>query len=400
MSNDEKFDLSGVFHVQQNYLTDLSNSYPNVNSAPLIARYVLDLQNKIDDVTQSYQKADTSAKNILTEQNDMIDIVKTEQDRIQKKKENIDQAVMEQKRKALLTESNRLRNAEYTKIILIIILCIVIHILLIAAYKYFFEEPVPNSVFTFFAIAHLTNFAIWTIIAFYMFVNIQTRSQINFNELDLPPPTALSSGSTTPAVADYNNLFKDLGLCYGQSCCGPNTIWSKDNGHCIDDNNSNQDSKSATPALEPITPKDIILDPETTNSPGTNVEGFESYNSLNTLPQFYSGAKTMTPEVIPKEPEYDPLTATEDEVREKTRNDIKKLMGNAFMNNAFANGDIPQLDFDDITNNVTNSLPNDEILGEEETFGVKCGFTTMENSGISNPIYNPTFSNPLLPSKA
>ena len=57
MSNDEKFDLSGVFHVQQNYLTDLSNSYPNVNSAPLIARYVLDLQNKIDDVTQSYQKS-------------------------------------------------------------------------------------------------------------------------------------------------------------------------------------------------------------------------------------------------------------------------------------------------------------------------------------------------------
>lgn len=392
MSNDEKFDLSGVFHVQQNYLTDLSNSYPNVNSAPLIARYVLDLQNKIDDVTQSYQKADTSAKNILTEQNDMIDIVKTEQDRIEQKKEHIDQAVMEQKRKALLTESNRLRNAEYTKIILIIILCIVIHILLIAAYKYFFEEPIPDRVFTFFAIAHLTNFAIWTIVAFSMYVNIQTRSQINFNQLDLPPPTT-SSGSATPAVADYNNLFKDLGLCYGQSCCGPNTTWSKDKGYCVDESNNSttNDSKSATPALEPITPKDIILDPETSNSPGTNVEGFESYNSLNTLPQFYSGAKTITPETLPEESKYNPLNATEDEVREKTRNDIKNLIGNAFENNV----NIPQLDFDDVTNNVTNSLPNDAILGEEQTFGVKCGFTTMENS-----IYKPTFSNPLLPSNS
>jgi len=82
MSNNEKFDLSGVFQVQQNYLTDLSNSYPNVNNAPLIARYVLDLQDKVNDVTQSYQKADTSADNVLTEQYDMIDIIKTEQERI------------------------------------------------------------------------------------------------------------------------------------------------------------------------------------------------------------------------------------------------------------------------------------------------------------------------------
>ena len=100
MSNDGNFDLSGVFHVQQNYLTDLSNSYPNVNNAPLIAKYVLNLQNKVDDVTQSYKKADTTADNILTEQNDMINIVKTEQDRVEKKKEFIAQAVMEQKRKA------------------------------------------------------------------------------------------------------------------------------------------------------------------------------------------------------------------------------------------------------------------------------------------------------------
>ena len=46
MANEGNFDLSGVFHVQQNYLTDLSNSYPDVNNAPLIAKYVLELQDK------------------------------------------------------------------------------------------------------------------------------------------------------------------------------------------------------------------------------------------------------------------------------------------------------------------------------------------------------------------
>jgi hypothetical protein len=49
--NNGTFDLSGVFQVQQNYLTDLSNSYPNVNNGPVIAKYMLDLQNiDIDDI--------------------------------------------------------------------------------------------------------------------------------------------------------------------------------------------------------------------------------------------------------------------------------------------------------------------------------------------------------------
>ena len=77
-NNNGNFDLSGVFHVQQNYLTDLSNSYPDVNSAPLVASYVLDLQEKIKKNNDVYKSANTSANNILNEQNKMIDIVESE----------------------------------------------------------------------------------------------------------------------------------------------------------------------------------------------------------------------------------------------------------------------------------------------------------------------------------
>ena len=377
MSNDGNFDLSGVFHVQQNYLTDLSNSYPNVNNAPLIAKYVLNLQNKVDDVTQSYKKADTTADNILTEQNDMINIVKTEQDRVEKKKEFIDQAVMEQKRKALFTESNKLRNAEYTKIILIFILCVVIHILLIAAYKYFFEEPIPDKVFTMFALAHLCNFAIWTIIAFSMYVNIQTRSQINFNKLDLPPPSQTSYQDSTPAVADYNNLFKDLGYCYAENCCGSNTTWIKETGQCVDANYSKAPS----------------VDNELNPTPSTNTEGFET---LNTLPEFLKGAQTITYDT--DEYVFDPLTATDDDIKKKTRADITDLF-NSSINVKLP----PTIDQNELNDNIAKTMPDSEILGEEPSFGVKCGFTTMTNScdiGYSpaiNPIHNPEFTNPLLP---
>ena len=58
------------------------------------------------------------------------------------------------------------------------------------------------------------------------------------------------------------------------------------------------------------------------------------------------------------------------------------------------NAPVPEVDFDDVTNNITNSIPNDKVLGEEQSFGVKCGFTTMENS-----LYAPQYKqiNPLLP---
>ena len=53
-NNDGNFDLSGVFQVQRNYLTDLSNSYPNVNNAPLVAKYVLETRR--DKLCVSFKK--------------------------------------------------------------------------------------------------------------------------------------------------------------------------------------------------------------------------------------------------------------------------------------------------------------------------------------------------------
>ena len=119
MSNKEKnegnFDLSGVFHIQKNYLTDMSNSvtYEDVNNAPILAGQVLKLQEKIKDAQQSYKAANTSADSVLTEQQEMIDIIEAEKKRLDEKKILIDQAETNERRKALLTESNTLKKKEY-----------------------------------------------------------------------------------------------------------------------------------------------------------------------------------------------------------------------------------------------------------------------------------------------
>ena len=390
--NNGNFDLSGVFQVQQNYLTDLSNSYPDVNNGPVLAKYMLDLQNKVQDVTQSYTDANTSAENVLTEQNQMIDIVENEQDRLLKKKELVDQAEMEERRKVLLTDSNRLRNSEWTKIILVLTICVVIHILLIVIYKYFFSESESESIFSMFALIHIANFAFWTIVAFYLFVNIQSRSQINFNQLNLPPPDTSGLGST-PAKQDFNNLFEDLGLCVANSCCGPQTEYDGTLKMCVDQDYNTNNSPGKTPDASPT------------------VEGFDAPKGITTLtvtPEFTSGTTSQgwesnstfgypIPEDQPdEEPQiFDPTTASEEELRQKTDQNVKDSFGGimgSLKGMALDNAGEQGLN---ITNDQINSMINDPkmqpaaLLGKAPTTTNKCGFTTMESTINGNPIYAP-----------
>jgi len=231
--NEGKFDLSGVFQVQQNYLQDKSK-----------------------EVNTSYQNADSSASAVLTQQNDMIDIVSKEQKRLDEKKFLIDQAEMGEQRKVLLTNSNRLRAAEYTKIILCAVAGLVIHVVLRLIKQKFIEEPSTQNIDTLFIILHIVNILVWSITMFYIYVNIQARSHINFNELELPPPSL--TGYSTPASANYNNLFKDLGVCVEESCCGSDTKWDSGSGKCQEsfaDYSALGDSPQIIlPVAEPDTP--------------------------------------------------------------------------------------------------------------------------------------------------
>jgi hypothetical protein len=134
----------------------------------------------------------------------------------------------------------------------------------------FIEEPSTQNIDVLFIILHIVNILIWTISMGYIYVNIKSRSQINFNQLELPPPS-MSGDSATPAVANYNNLFKDLGVCVEEKCCGANTVWNSTSGECL--------------------------------------ESFADYSSLDTDP----GLIPKPPPVPSEQPPYDNNTATDDE---------------------------------------------------------------------------------------
>jgi len=378
-SNEGKFDLSGVFDVQQDYITDLSGSYPNVNNAPLVAKQVLKLQDKIQDVTQSYDDANTSANNVLTEQNNMIDIVTDEQKRLDEKKFLIDQAEMEQQRKVTLTDSNRLRNAQYTKIILVFIFMVVVHIVLLLISKHAFEEGAPEGVDTIFILLHIFNIALCVIVATYLYINIQTRSQIHFDQLELPPPN-LTGDVSSPTTSNYNNLFKDLGVCVGDSCCGSETKWN-----------------STTKTCESSEPENNVI---------------EGYSSLLVNPSFISGKKSVDADtytddmVVP----FDATTATDAEITAKVEQDVAKSMSAMTELTANVGSDAEDAANEAIATGaeVSKNLSSDmgsslsDSLNAIQT-SVKCNFDTMENAypnmrKANRITYKPSDSNVLLPS--
>jgi hypothetical protein len=232
MSNNGYFDLSGIFHVQKNYLTDLSNSYPDVNNAPLVATYVHDLQNKIIKVADGYNAANTSADAVLDQQNAMINIIDAEQSRLDEKKASITSALSTEDRKTLLTNSQRLRAAEYTKILIVVVICLCIHIGLRLFSNLYINEESSKGLQVSVVLLHVANILIGGSIILSIYFTVQSRSQINFNEINIPAPNTNLAGGV-PATANYDNILSNLGICEETSCCGLGTVWDPLSNTCV-----------------------------------------------------------------------------------------------------------------------------------------------------------------------
>jgi len=229
-SNNGYFDLAGVFKVQDKYITDLGNSYPNVNNAPQIVGYVADLQNQMTSLAQQYQAANTSSNAILDHQNQMIGIVDAEQQRLNEKKALIEQAKFQQQREALLNNSYRLKYAEYTKIVIVIIAALLVFLLIQFLSNTF--AYVPSGIVI---LLHIANLLVAFSIIIYIYAVIYSRDKVNFNELNLPAPLTDGSGVFVPAAQDSSgsSFWGSLGLCYEQSCCGQGTAWDPNSMMCL-----------------------------------------------------------------------------------------------------------------------------------------------------------------------
>ena len=151
---------------------------------------------------------------------------------MQSQKSIAESALIGQQRVMMLNDGSTKRTAQYTKIIIVIVISLVASLILttIGGYLTF----IPSFVFD---IAQIGIIAFAIIYGFLLYQDAQNRDNINFDEIKTPTVTVPSQTDISNNLArakDSGNLLDtiNLGTCIGFDCCSPGTHWDQGNSVC------------------------------------------------------------------------------------------------------------------------------------------------------------------------
>lgn len=169
--------------------------------------------------------------NMVEHQTEMQSIINTNKQNLNAQTEAISDEVETKNRQALFSYSQNKRNSEYNKMMLIIIGSIIISI---GIYGFSLYLPIIPQVFITLIISIICSIAlIW---AYYIYIDIQSRSMINYDELKFASLTTSSMSDEERArnLASGDLLGSiNLGGCIGAGCCDDGTMWNINNSTCM-----------------------------------------------------------------------------------------------------------------------------------------------------------------------
>lgn len=223
--------------------------------------------------------------NAVTKQQDMLNIIDFEQQRLQQKQETIDKAVENQKRIIYFNDNSRKVYSAWLNILMTITIGLgVIYVIRILHTHY--GEIIPEMIFN---IAMIVAISIVVIICYKMWSDIRARNNYNFDELDLSPPVI--------GVSKNNSGGFGLGSlvgCVGSQCCspptknGPGTKWDPSIGRCLhmgalssptDDSDSSPTSiPTISPTTAPYSSLPPVVNPPSSSPPPKIKQGFVGAN--------------------------------------------------------------------------------------------------------------------------
>lgn len=224
------FDLTGVFQAQKNHVSNLPNR-PDTDTS--VSSSLDAVQSNLDNLYQDFKNASGSSSAVLDHQTQMDNVVSTELERLNKKKENVDLAIEGQKRMVNLNDSYRKKYSYYVKVVILIIVFLSIFVLLNILSSYF--PFIPSYVFDiFYFILAVT--LVFTI--YFIYLDIIWRDNMNFDELSFNPPNITDPNVVAQQqrqASKLGNLLDTINIvgCVGEKCCDPATsIWDSGNLVC------------------------------------------------------------------------------------------------------------------------------------------------------------------------
>jgi len=218
-------DSNGTIDINNTTFTNIG-TINDTTINELIAKY--------NKVVKSYSNINTSYDIVLQNQNTLANIINTEQDRLEEKKELVDTSIFEQKRAQSLNESYRQKYNYYIYIIVAVILLFVSFIVISQVSKTI--TFIPSVVYDLMYIASIT------IVGFFIYftmLDIARRDHMDFSKINVNPPRKLTSDDLEKQRdSNYSGVNMMPKFCVGSDCCNPDddtnpTTWDVDTGRCV-----------------------------------------------------------------------------------------------------------------------------------------------------------------------
>jgi len=223
-------DLTGLFNIQKDYLAVLAQ---NPTDTDLNSK-VTSLQSNLDTLYKDFDQSNKSSSAVLARQQEVSDIINDEKQRLEEKKQSIDNALAGKNRAIDLNEAYRMRQSQYLKIkvVFVVVLAICIMTTLLSR-----RYPILPSIFI--TLLNMVVLLIGGIYCLFIYSSIASRSKMNYNELDLSGPALPSEAeiaASQAAAAKAGNLLGTINLgCVGSACCSAGTKWDKEKSKCVPD---------------------------------------------------------------------------------------------------------------------------------------------------------------------
>ena len=223
-------DLTGLFNIQKDYLAGLAQS---AGTDTELTGKVTSLQSNLDTLYTDFDKSNKSSSAVLARQKEVSSIIDEEKSRLEQKKQSIDNALVGKKRAIDLNEAYRMRQSQYLRIKVVFVVVLAICILLTLLQRRF---PIVPSIFV--TLLNMIVILMGGIYCLFIYSSISSRSQMNYDELELAgpaAPTASDIDASQVAEGKAGNLLGTINIvgCVGSACCSAGTKWDNEKSMCV-----------------------------------------------------------------------------------------------------------------------------------------------------------------------
>jgi len=221
--NDVWFNINKIAQLQKGIIKDLSG-----NNQLEATRTINNIASNLDALDTTVSSS--SVLPTLTYQNDVNRILEREKNRLDEKKQTVDNAEMSQKRLIDLTTNSTLRNKAINKIYVIITISLLIY-LGIRLLNNFISDIISD-------ILVIILVSVTIIIVLKMYSDYNGRNNMDYNMIDLGEPGQRSDSASSAAVAaaaSTNLLDARFNGCVKEACCPKGSAFNEKYSICVPD---------------------------------------------------------------------------------------------------------------------------------------------------------------------